>query len=90
MLIDSLSPLASQFQQAWLAVLSAAACLGLAAVACQDWRLHTAGARTPASLLLWLTLCLRGLGRPFQPANNTGEFKLIGSASLRQKAKKVS
>lgn len=29
-----------------------------------------------------------GLGRPFQSTNNAGEFRLIGSASLRQRGKK--
>ena len=80
MLIDSLSPHAPQLQQAWLAVLSAAACL--------DWQLHTAGAR-PACLTVALAATLPlGLGRPFQSANNTGEFKLIGSAFPKANGKK--
>lgn len=29
-----------------------------------------------------------GPGRPFESANNTGEFRLIGSASLRQREKR--
>lgn len=79
MLIDSLSPLAPQLQwPGWLfcQLLSAWAWRP----ACQDQRLHTTGARRPYLTSAQAATLPPGLGRPFQSANNTGEFKLIQSA----------
>lgn len=52
-------------------------------------RLKPVAPRCGSLLLPGLTAALvdmlpLGLGRPFQSTNNTGEFRLMGSVSLRQ------
>lgn len=77
-------PSCSSAPAAWLAVLSAAPCLGLAASLSG---LEASHHRSPPRLAQAATLP-PGLGRPFQSANNTGEFKLIHSAFPEAKGRK--
>lgn len=85
MVIDSFSPPPySPGQPCWLFCQLQPAC------AWWGWSLllHTAGARLAWPNCYLADMLPLSLGRPFQSTNNTGEFRLIGSASLRQRGKK--
>lgn len=84
-----LLPSSLQPRPALLAVFSAVTCLlvpGKVEACCSTLREPALPGLTAALA----DMLPQGLGRPFQSTNNTGEFRLIGSASLRQRGKKVS